>query len=33
LAEKRKRLRRFLEDRWEAGRIRHYPEATTVYDE
>lgn len=33
LAEKRKRLHRFLEDRWEGGRIRHYPEATTVYDE
>jgi hypothetical protein len=33
LPEKRRRLRAFLEERWESGRIRHYPEATTVYDE
>lgn len=33
LVEKRRRLRKFLEERWETGRIRHYPEATTVYDE
>jgi hypothetical protein len=33
LAEKRERLRRFLEERWESGSIRHYPEPTTHYDE
>ena len=33
LIEKRRHLRRFLEERWESGRIRHYPESTTLYDE
>jgi len=33
LAEKRKRLEQFLEARWETGRIRTYPESTTLYDE
>jgi hypothetical protein len=33
LAEKRRHLRRFLEERWEGGRIRHYPESSTLYDE
>jgi hypothetical protein len=31
--EKRRELRRFLEARWESGRIRHYPEPSTLYDE
>jgi hypothetical protein len=33
LARKRMLLRRFLEERWGEGQIRHYPEPTTVYDE
>lgn len=33
LVEKRRFLKKFMEDSWEAGRIRHYPEPTTVYDE
>jgi L-serine kinase (ATP) / ParB family transcriptional regulator, heme-responsive regulator len=33
MAEKRRHLARFLEERWSAGRIRHYPESTTLYDE
>ena len=33
IVEKRRHLALFLEERWEAGRIRHYPESTTLYDE
>lgn len=33
ILEKQRHLRNFLEDRWEGGRIRHYPEATVLYDE
>ena len=33
LAEKRRHLRQFLEERWASGRIRHYPESSTLYDE
>ena len=33
ITEKRRHLARFLEERWAAGRIRHYPESTTLYDE
>ena len=33
LGEKRRHLEAFLEERWQEGRIRHYPEATTLYDE
>lgn len=33
LAAKRRALRRFLDDLWERGRIRHYPEGSTLYDE
>lgn len=33
LEEKRRDLRRFLDDLWERGRIRHYPEGSTLYDE
>jgi hypothetical protein len=33
LEEKRRYLRRFLERKWEKGKIRHYPETTTLYDE
>jgi len=33
LHEKRRQLEIFLEERWEAGRIRHYPEPSTLYDE
>jgi hypothetical protein len=33
LREKRLQLRTFLEEKWEAGQIRHYPEPTTLYEE
>ena len=33
LADKQRRLKRFLEAKWEKGRIRYYPEPTTLYDE
>jgi hypothetical protein len=33
IVEKRRHLALFLEERWAAGRIRHYPESTTLYDE
>jgi len=33
LTEKRRTLRRFLDGLWEQGRIRHYPEGSTLYDE
>jgi len=33
IVEKRRHLAQFLEERWAAGRIRHYPESTTLYDE
>lgn len=33
LREKRRHLRGFLEDLWSRGRIRPYPEPTTLYDE
>ncbi len=33
IVEKRRHLAKFLEERWASGRIRHYPESTTLYDE
>lgn len=33
LREKRNHLKAFLEEKWERGQIRHYPEPTTLYEE
>lgn len=33
LAAKRRILERFLTEKWEGGKIRYYPEPTTLYDE
>jgi hypothetical protein len=33
ILRKRRHLALFLKEQWGAGRIRHYPESTTLYDE
>jgi hypothetical protein len=33
LRDKRRHLQGFLEEKWERGQIRHYPEPTTLYEE